>query len=192
MKDGPVEVYLAELARHLGRGDRARHRASAEIRDHLHDLVAEGRARGLDELAAETEAVDRFGAARPLARALRPARRLRRSVQVASAVTAASTCVLLALTVFSTPSPRIGSKAPDHAAQAANGLPTWCIRTIEAINAQDGHQILVQIDPRTGRVLGWGQQVNGYAPGAVCRRTTLSRYIGGLRFAAADPAAPFG
>jgi hypothetical protein len=93
VKDGPVEVFLAELARHLGRGDQARHRAYAEVRDHLHDLVAEGRARGLDELAAETEAVGRFGAPRPLARALRPARRLRRSVQVASGVIAASTCV---------------------------------------------------------------------------------------------------
>jgi hypothetical protein len=113
-------------------------------------------------------------------------------VQVASGVTAASTCVLLALTVFSTPSPAIGSKPLFPAARAANGLRTWCTPTIEGINAQGGHQILVQIDPRTGRVLGWGQPMNGYAPGAVCRPTTLSTYIGGLRFAAADPAAPFG
>lgn len=213
MINGPVEAFLAELERHLGRRDEARRRAYAEVKEHLYDLVAESRARGLDELAAETDAVDRFGAPLALARALRPARRLRRSVQVGGALAAAGTCIMLALSAFGTSAPKSGTtvaqplqsaakraikdvlKSPSgHTAAAANELPEWCIRTIETLNAENSDtQILVALDPRTGRVVSWGRNVNGYAAGAVCRVPTItSKYIGGLRFAAVDPNRPFG
>ena len=41
MTDGPVETFLAELGRHLGRDERRASASSAEVGDHLRDLAAE-------------------------------------------------------------------------------------------------------------------------------------------------------
>ena len=49
MNDGPIAEFLAELARHLRRDDENRWRIVCEVGDHLRDLAAEARARGLGD-----------------------------------------------------------------------------------------------------------------------------------------------
>jgi hypothetical protein len=209
VKDGPVEEFLAELARLLRRDEEQGRRIVAEVGEHLRDLVAEGQARGLGEIEGETEAVERFGTPRALARAVRLPRRRRRVVQPVSSVVAAGACVALALVVIGTRSPHIAVSAGGHVAarstvdqglqlaarramQRALGLPPWCRTTIAALNRRTDVQILVAIDPRTGNVLSWGPEKHGYAAATVCHLRPVGSGSGTFRIAAPDPSAPFG
>jgi hypothetical protein len=158
--DGPVEAFLAELERHLGRDREARDRALSEIGDHLRDLAREGRARGLEEIAAEADAVERFGSPRELARGLRPPPRRSRRALVALLPAAAIACCALALAEFR-PTAQPASDALAHGGRAmASAAATigGCTFTYSPPAGQRHGQILVatqvKIDPRTGRILG--------------------------------------
>ena len=72
----------------------------SEVGDHLRDLARENRARGLEELAAEADAVERFGSPRELARGLRPAPRRSRTALAALIPALAIACGALALAEF--------------------------------------------------------------------------------------------
>ncbi|GAA2488130.1 permease prefix domain 1-containing protein [Winogradskya humida] len=65
---GPVERYLDEMFDLLSGTGADGRRLLIEAEEHLAEAVAEGRARGLDDEAAERQAVDRFGAANTIAR----------------------------------------------------------------------------------------------------------------------------
>jgi hypothetical protein len=87
---GPIEEFLAELARRLRRAPDVADRVLEETREHLEESAADGRARGLDAAEAEAEAVARFGSARALARGIAPGRswRGRRTLAIALALSA--------------------------------------------------------------------------------------------------------
>ena len=86
MRQRGVAGFLTELERRLD-GDAARRRqVTAEIAEHLGDLVAEARAAGLGQAAAEEHAIERFGSPRALARGLRTRPRRLRGARVALAV----------------------------------------------------------------------------------------------------------
>jgi hypothetical protein len=65
---GPVDRYLDEMFDLLAGTGASGRRLLAEAEQHLLDAAAEGRARGLDDEAAEHEAVERFGPAAAVAR----------------------------------------------------------------------------------------------------------------------------
>jgi hypothetical protein len=67
--DGPVERYLDELYAQLRSDPRAGRRLLDEAADHLHNAAAELERAGMEPVEAEREAVRRFGASRPIARA---------------------------------------------------------------------------------------------------------------------------
>ena len=67
--DGPIERYLDELYAQLRSDPRAGRRLLDEAADHLHDAAAGLERAGMEPVEAEREAVRRFGASRPLARA---------------------------------------------------------------------------------------------------------------------------
>jgi hypothetical protein len=167
VNDGPVETFLAELEQHLGRDREARDRVLSEVGDHLRDLARDARARGLEEIAAEAEAVERFGSPRALARGLQPARRRSRSALVALLPAAAIACGALAL------AERHGTGWPAPVAlanggrAAATGTAVGCAFAVSPPAGQRQGQILVAtmvtIDPRTGRVLGC-HPVGGLGP----------------------------
>jgi hypothetical protein len=69
MSDSPIERYLDELYAQLRTDPRSARRLLDEAADHLHDAAAELERAGADRIDAETEAVRRFGASRPLVRA---------------------------------------------------------------------------------------------------------------------------
>jgi hypothetical protein len=165
---GPVDAFLAELARRLRRQGEPGRRAVAEIGDHLRDLVAENRARGLDEHDAETAAVQRFGPARALARGLRSARRRPRSARSAVALAAAVACAGLAFAVARTNDPRIEIRlATSGRAQVVARAPSGCVARIQSSRTR-AHQVwVVSVDPSTGRVLAWCHPA--YAPSPTMR-----------------------
>jgi hypothetical protein len=154
---GPVEAFLAELERHLGRDREARDRVLSEVGDHLRDLARENRARGLEEIAAEADAVERFGSPRELARGLRPARRrsLRALVVVLPAVAIA--CGALALAELR-PAGQPASVALAHGGRATAGVTGGCTFTYTPPAGERQGQILVatqvKIDPSTGQIIG--------------------------------------
>jgi hypothetical protein len=147
MSGGPVDEFLAELGRHLRRDVATRERVVAELADHLRDLVAEGRASGLDELTAELEAVERFGSPRALARGLRPARTRTPVVCAATALAGAAFCGAL---VFATTRP--GPSIP----RAGQAVATGCVFVVTPSTAPGAHQVLaatrIAIDPRYGAI----------------------------------------
>ena len=155
---GPIDAFLAELGRLLRGGAEERSRVAAEVGDHLRDLAAEARARGLGDLDAESEAVERFGSPRALARGLQPSRRPSRRAQVALSLMLAGACAGLAFAVLR--SPGQGAKA-----QIVTLRPAW--GTAEPV-AQ-----VIAIDPRTGTVL---------ALPTVLRRTSLVTAYPGTMF----------
>ncbi len=65
----PIEQYLDELYLHLRTDPRSARRLLDEAADHLHGAADELEAGGMARLEAEREAVRRFGAGAPLARA---------------------------------------------------------------------------------------------------------------------------
>lgn len=71
LSESPVERHLDELFDRLAGTGSAGRRALAEAEDHLQSAVADARARGLDEDAAEREAVARFGPPARIAAQLR-------------------------------------------------------------------------------------------------------------------------
>jgi hypothetical protein len=148
--DGPVETFLAELSRHLRRDETTRRRVVAAVGDHLRDLVAEGRARGLEEYAAELEAVECFGSARALARGLRGGRGDARAVWAATALLAAGICGAL---VFA--ESRSGT-AEHGSALAIERALVGCVAGLRAGDRPGTGQvkvaIRVMIDGHTGRV----------------------------------------
>jgi hypothetical protein len=162
MVDGPVEVFLAELGRHLRRDDEARSRTVAEIGDHLRDLVAEGVAQGLGELAAETAAVERFGTPRALAQSVRPARRGAR-LGIAAALAGAGACAL-AIATLRTPAPP--APATPHIGHRSIFRPaTGVVKPISRV---------IAIDPRTGTVLTLPFPASpAYAPGFTTKAGAL-------------------
>jgi hypothetical protein len=155
---GPVETFLAELGRHLKRDVATRGRVIAELGDHLRDLVAEGRSRGLDELTAELEAVERFGSPRALARGLRTPR-TRTRVAWAAALAGAALCGAVAFAAL-----RPGTSGPSvtHSRQAT---ATGCVFAITPSTAPGAHQVLVATriatDPRYGTILGCHRLAGG-------------------------------
>jgi hypothetical protein len=193
-----VETFLAELGRHLRRDEAARERIVAEVGDHLRDLVAEGRARGLDEQDAESEAIDRFGSARAFARGIEPARRRARAVRAGSAI--AVVAVACGSAWAFAESRGGGSRtATPVAAQptpAATDDPAGCFAAITAdklvqamairMNHPDAvdSQVLIEIgtrvklDPSTGRLRCRAAGANG-------RNKTIW-------FVASNAKAPFG
>lgn len=68
LPDGPAARYLDELADRLPGPGRAIRRTLAEVEDHLAEATVTALAGGLDQTAAEEAAVERFGAAREVAR----------------------------------------------------------------------------------------------------------------------------
>jgi hypothetical protein len=177
---GPVETFLEELGRYLRRDDATRQRVVAEVGDHLRDLIAEGRARGLDEHAAELEAIDRFGSARAFARGVRPARRRTRAVWLGSAAAVvAVACGGLAFAELRNGSSHTATPVAVPPVRAATDDPSGCFaavtadRAVQAMAVRMMHpdavdsQVLVEIgtrikiDPRTGRVLCRAAGANG-------------------------------
>jgi len=175
-----VEQFLAELARHLRRDEPTRQRVVAEVGDHLRDLVAEGRARGLDEQSAELEAIDRFGSPRAFARSVRPARRRRRTIGLAAGFTAAAVAGgAFAFSEVRSTTPRAGvpralPSAPTvtdpngcHAAIAADrmvqALSTRIAHQTDAVDSQMLIEIgtRVKLDPATGRLVCRAAGANG-------------------------------
>jgi hypothetical protein len=147
MHDGPVDEFLAELGRHLKRDVATRGRVIAELGDHLRDLVAEGRSRGLDELTAELEAVERFGSPRALARGLRTPRTSTR-VALAAALAGAALCGALAFAAL-----RPGTAGPTLP-RAGGATALECVVAFTPSTAAGAHQVLVATriatDPRYG------------------------------------------
>ena len=208
MSDRPIDAFLAELGRLLPRDDERRRRVVAEVGDHLRDLAAEARARGLGDEDAEREAVERFGSPRALARGMRPARR--RLPAIAGALAGAAVCGVVAWAEMHGPAGPASAPVAGSAASAAPRIaaapgimaaPTIADACLAAwqgdaqfailrseiasqSNAVD-HEVLVQVgthvtlDPRTGTVLAC-------APAAVSGRTD------GVWFVATDTASPFG
>jgi hypothetical protein len=194
--DGPVERFLAELERRLGRDDEARRRIVSEVGDHLRDLAAEARARGLGEHDAELEAVDRFGSPRELARGLRPGRRLAVPAWVLGGTVVAGCFAALAVTLagHGTRSPQIPVQAARSAVLVSNSLPDLCMAAIarERLRAEGSGRVSeIVIDPRTGGVISWGY-TDGYAAGPICHLRPANSPASGLLYAPPDPAAPFG
>jgi hypothetical protein len=148
--DGPVETFLAELGRHLRRDDATRRRIVAEVGDHLRDLVAEGRARGLDQHGAELEAIDRFGSPRALARGLRGPRRDARAAWAVTALVGAGLCGALVFADLRSGTP--GRSTP----LAGQVTPVGCVVAFPLSTSPGAHQVLVAtriwIDPRYGTV----------------------------------------
>ena len=199
MTGGPVESFLAELARQLRRDDAARRRVLAEVGDHLRDLVAEGRSKGLDEYTAESEAVERFGPAREFARRVRPARR-RRSLRAGGTLTAAA--VIGGAFAFAHLHGSTAQVAPvggSQAVVAAGGADT-CLNAIRANRAMqmlqtslvqqtdavnhDNQMLLevgtrVKLDPRTGRIVS-------------CRPVGVRPGRGSVWLLVTNPHGPFG
>jgi hypothetical protein len=201
VKDGPVEVFLAELARHLKGDEAARQRVVLEVGDHLRDLVGEGRAHGLDEGDAESEAVGQFGSPHALARALRPSRRRSRPLIAGAAVTAiTAACGGIAFAALRG-TPAAPSSPPPTAAPvaAASASPTDACFTAFARNAVvqmlkaqlayqtdavDSQYLLqigtrVALDPHTGRVLS-------------CVPAAATGGTNGVWLVVTPPSAPFG
>jgi hypothetical protein len=197
---GPVESFLAELARHLRRDDATRRRVVAEVGDHLRDLVAEGRSKGLDEHTAESEAVARFGSARDFARGIRPARRRRRSLRAGGTLTAAAViggafafAHLHGSTAQVTP---VGSATAVVATSRADTclnailanramqmLQTTLVHQTDAVN-HDNQMLLevgtkVELDPRTGRIVA-------------CRPVGVRPGRGSVWLLVTNPSGPFG
>jgi hypothetical protein len=177
---GPVETFLDELGRHLGRDEATRQRVVAEVGDHLRDLVAEGRARGLDEHAAELEAVDRFGSARAFARGIRATPGRTRPLRVGAAVAAvAVACGGVAFAALRGGHERAAVPEAASPVQAETNDPAGCFaavtadRAVQAMAVRMMHpdavdsQVLVEIgtrvklDPRTGRVMCRAAGANG-------------------------------
>jgi hypothetical protein len=197
--NGPVEAFLAELGRQLRRDDATRERIVAEVGDHLRDLVAEGRARGLDEHGAELDAVDRFGSAREFARGVRPARRGGRTAAVVAAgAVAAVACGAFAFAELRGTTPRGAVPQASRPVHAASDDPNGCraailsdpavqafsTRIARETTALD-RQMLVEIgtrvtlDPSTGRVLS-------------CRAAGANGHNPTVWFLATDAGSPFG
>jgi len=65
--DSPIEKYLAELRTALRRDPLLGRRVVEEAADHLREIAAEERRKGMSQSDAEEEAVRRFGPAGPLA-----------------------------------------------------------------------------------------------------------------------------
>jgi hypothetical protein len=166
-----VEAFLGELERHLGRDDGTRRRIAAEVRDHLRDLVAEGRASGLDEHTAELEAVERFGSPRALARGVRPARRRAQRAGLGMALAAAGVCGALALATQRAPSPPLHAQHITFRPATETGEPA----------ARE-----VVVDPGSGRVLavrlGFDRR---YLPG-------FTTHAGAIFIGGSLPGEPFG
>jgi hypothetical protein len=148
MSGGPVDEFLAELSRHLSRDDATRARVVAELRDHLRDLVDEGRARGLDELAAELEAVDRFGSPKELARGLRTPRGHAGVAWAATALAGAALCGALA---FSDLRPDSAGRGLPRAGQAT---VVGCVVALPPSTSPGARHVFmatrVALDPRYG------------------------------------------
>jgi hypothetical protein len=169
--DGPVETFLAELDRRLGRDDVTRRRILAEVGDHLRDLVAEGRARGLDEHTSELEAVDRFGSARAFARGVRPGRRRKQQAGLGIALVAAGVCAGLALATLRTPSPTMRAQRITFRPATGAGKPVARV---------------VVVDPRSGRVLAVRLGFDSrYLPG-------FTTHAGAIFIGGSSHAEPFG
>ena len=92
MKPRGVAGFLAELERQLDGSAARRTQVTAEIAEHLDDLVSEGRALGLDQAAAEARAIERFGSPRRLARGLRRRPRTPRTARIALALATLGLC----------------------------------------------------------------------------------------------------
>jgi hypothetical protein len=157
---GPVEAFLAEFERHLGRDRETRERVLSEVGDHLRDLARENRARGLEELAAEADAVELFCPPRPLSRGLRPAPRRSRRALAALIPVIAIACGALALAELR-PAGQPASVAlaqGGHATAATAEAAGGCRFTYTPPAGQRQGLILVatqvRIDPHTGRILG--------------------------------------
>jgi hypothetical protein len=196
---GPVETFLAELAHQLRRAGDTRRRVVAEVGDHLRDLVAEGRARGLDEHTAELEAVDRFGSPRAFARAVRPTRRRTRSLRAGAAVIAFAVAGgAFAFSRLGDTPPRAAPSQAPVAPGAPSGTPDRCLaeilanRSMQMLEARLAHQanavesqMLLQVgtrvalDPRTGRVLS-------------CRPAGVNGRNDGVWLVVTNPYGPFG
>ncbi len=160
MTGGPIDAFLAELERHLGRNREMRDRVLSEVGDHLRDVAREHRDRGLEEIAAEADAVERFGSPRELARGLRPAPRRSRRALAALLPAVAIACGALALAELR-PADRPASVSLAHggrAQAAATAAAGGCTFTYTPPAGQRQGQILVatqvKIDPRTGQILG--------------------------------------
>lgn len=69
MSDTPIEDYLDELLRQTRADARTTRRLLDEASDHLHETAAELHSGGLSLPEAESQAVQRFGPVRPIARA---------------------------------------------------------------------------------------------------------------------------
>jgi hypothetical protein len=162
---GPIDAFLAELGRLLRGGAEERSRVAAEVGDHLRDLAAEARARGLGDLDAESEAVERFGSPRELARGLQPSGRRSGRAQVALSLTLAGACAGLAFAVLRSPAPRVSNARGGIAvAQPVPALETQareaigCVVAIPAPAGGRQTQVVlaseVELDPRTGRIVG--------------------------------------
>jgi hypothetical protein len=155
VKGGPVETFLHELARQLRSDREAGPGRIAEISDHLRDLVAEGRARGLDEIAAEQSAVERFGSPRELARNLRVKRRTSPLVRSIAAVAVLGACGGLA--IAESRAPRASARG-DRATIVGRGTlrVTLGQRVLFHPAGDRGPTVersYVVMDPRSGRVL---------------------------------------
>ena len=70
LPDGPVEQYLDRLFDRLTGTGHAGRRSLVEAEDHLRSATATGVATGLDRVAAERAAVERFGTAGSIGAAL--------------------------------------------------------------------------------------------------------------------------
>jgi hypothetical protein len=153
LSGGPVETFLAEVGRHLRRDETTCRRVVTEVGDHLRDLVAEGRAQGLDEHAAELEAVHRFGSPRALARGLRRPRRNARAAWAAIALVGAGLCGALGFA-------ELRSGTPGHGtALAGRTTPVGCVVALSVGGGPGANRVRVPvappvaIDPRSGTVL---------------------------------------
>jgi hypothetical protein len=150
VKGGPVETFLNELARRLRSDHEAGPGRIAEIGDHLRDLVAEGRADGLDEIAAEQRAVDRFGSPRELARNLRVKRRTSPVVRSIAVVAVLGACGGLAIAESRTPR---ASNRGDRATAIGRAAASVTLGQRVRFHPPAGRGASVVIDPRSGRVL---------------------------------------
>ncbi len=165
MTAGPIDAFLAELGRLLRRDDDARTRIVCEVGDHLRDLATEARARGLGDLDAELDAVERFGSPRALARGLRPGRRRSRGLGVALSLMLAGAGAGLAYGVLHSPGGPHAEHTRGGVAIAQVPAPIGTTITDEAgclvaiPTASGARQALVivtsrvAIDPRTGRIV---------------------------------------
>jgi hypothetical protein len=166
MTGGPIDEYLAALARRVGRFSPRRRRLLAEAEDHLREAAALRRDAGAGERDAEAAAVAEFGPPRVPAAAVTGSRDLVLGAFVAAALAVAATIAVVTTAHGRGPGPMMPTNQPLPASLAA--VPS------EVHSIPAGTRIDAYVRLSTGHTFvyaafvsgGWRCEADYVAPGA--------------------------